>query len=141
MNFADFESQVDEGIKDKVRDTAIKAGRKLGIKKAKNADTSREKVFKDCLDDFLAELEGMTNFPIDDSEDVEIKKSDTGMTAVICYDRATEDTDVENKRYTKLDYKKITKFVKDVQSRHSCSFWITKHWWHNGSRYCSVAFS
>lgn len=45
MKFSEYvlETEIDEGIKDKVRDAAIKVGRKLGVKKAKDAETSGEK--------------------------------------------------------------------------------------------------
>ena len=143
LTFSDYilESQTNESLKDKIKDTAIKAGRKLGIKKAKDADTSKEKEYKDALDDLLAELEDIVNNSIDDEEDVKTKKTDSGMSAIICYDPIAEDCDEENRKYTKLDYKKINKALKEVQQRHKCSVWITKHWWHNGARYLSVAFS
>ena len=104
-------------------------------------EDSKKAEYEDALDDLLAELEEITNFPIDDNEDVKTKMTDSGMSAIICYDSRAEDTDEENKKYTKLDYKKINKSLKELQKRHKCSIWITKHWWHNGSRYLSVSFS
>lgn len=50
MKFSEYvmNESLDEGIKDKLKDTAIKAGRKLGIKKAKNAETSGEKADREA---------------------------------------------------------------------------------------------
>ena len=49
MRFSEYilNESLDEGIKDKLKDTAIKAGRKLGIQKAKDAKTSDEKAKED----------------------------------------------------------------------------------------------
>lgn len=52
MRFSDYilnAEPLDEGIKDKIKDTAIKAGRKLGIKKAQNSMTSDEKKAADKI--------------------------------------------------------------------------------------------
>ena len=59
MRFSEYilNEPLDEGIKDKLKDTAIKAGRKLGIQKAKDAETSGERAKQEKIKSLTAEIE------------------------------------------------------------------------------------
>lgn len=141
MKFGDFVTRdINEGIKDTVKDAAIKVGRKLGVKKAQNTQTSGEKKkkYEAALNDLKMFITDITGDKIE-SGDVKTKMTDTGMTAIIAYDHTGEDNEDKN-RSRKLS-KEMKKIYSWVQEDHDCSAWVTKYWFHNGTRYMAVAFS